>query len=178
MKGPQNRWQFPNPFSSVSFILSKILGFNPCRIMLFEHSTWPLLRGCDTEAWLILMRESAQKSLNFLTVNWVLLSVIMLLGTPNLYMISLMNSTTLAAIMEATGFTSIHFVNLSTVTKMCVNPHLAFLKGPTKSSPYVEKGQVIGMVCSWWDDTRFWWAKNWQPSHRRIKESASDTAVG
>jgi hypothetical protein len=61
-------------------------------------------------------------------------------------MISLMNSTTLAAIMEATGFTSIHFVNLSIATKMCVNPHLAFLKGPTKSSPYGEKSQVIGMV--------------------------------
>jgi hypothetical protein len=40
----------------------------------------------------------------------------------------------------------IHFVNLSTATKMCVNPPLAFLKGPTKSSPNVEKGQVIGMV--------------------------------
>jgi hypothetical protein len=25
---------------------------------------------------------------------------------------------------------------------------LAFLKGPTKSSPHVEKGQVIDMVCS------------------------------
>jgi hypothetical protein len=32
--------------------------------------------------------------------------------------------------------------------KMCVNPHLAFLKGPTKSNPHVEKGLVIGMVCS------------------------------
>jgi hypothetical protein len=31
-------------------------------------------------------------------------------------------------------------VNLSIVMKMCVNPPLAFLKGPTKSSPYVEKG--------------------------------------
>jgi hypothetical protein len=72
----------------------------------------------------------------------------MLLGTPNLYMISLMISTALAAIMEAAGFTSIHFVNLSTAMKMCVNPPLAFLKGPTKSGPNVEKGQVIGMVCS------------------------------
>jgi hypothetical protein len=48
--------------------------------------------------------------------------------------------------MEAVGFTSIHFVNLSTAMKMCVNPPLAFLKRPTKSSPYVKKGQVIGMV--------------------------------
>jgi hypothetical protein len=34
------------------------------------------------------------------------------------------------------------------VMKMCVNPALAFLKGPTKSSPHVENGHVIGMVCS------------------------------
>jgi hypothetical protein len=64
----------------------------------------------------------------------------MLLGTPNMYMISLMNSTVLAAVIEAAGFTSIHFVNLSTVMKMCVNPPLTFLKRPTKSSPHVEKG--------------------------------------
>jgi hypothetical protein len=31
-------------------------------------------------------------------------------------------------------------VNLSIATKMCVNPPFAFLKGPTKSSPHVEKG--------------------------------------
>jgi hypothetical protein len=73
----------------------------------------------------------------------------MLLGTPNLYMISLMNSTALAAMIEAAGFALIHFVNLSTATKMCVNPPLAFLNGPTKSSRHVDKGQVIGMVCSY-----------------------------
>jgi hypothetical protein len=61
-------------------------------------------------------------------------------------MISLMNSTALATVIEAAGFTWIHFVNLSTAMKMCVNPPLAFLEGPTKCSPHVEKGQVIGMV--------------------------------
>jgi hypothetical protein len=65
-----------------------------------------------------------------------------------MYIISLMNYITLAVVMEAVGFTSIHFVNLSTMMKMCVNPHLTFLKGPTKYNPQVEKGQVIGMVCS------------------------------
>jgi hypothetical protein len=63
-------------------------------------------------------------------------------------MISLMNSTDLANVMEVAGFTLTHFMNLSTVMKMCVNPPLAFLKGLTRSSPHVEKGQVIGMVCS------------------------------
>jgi hypothetical protein len=33
-------------------------------------------------------------------------------------------------------------------TKICVNPPLAFLNGPTKSSPHVGKGHVIGMVWS------------------------------
>jgi hypothetical protein len=41
------------------------------------------------------MPESVHKSLNSLIVNWVPLSVIMLLGTSSRYMISLMNSTVL-----------------------------------------------------------------------------------
>jgi hypothetical protein len=92
------------------------------------------------------MPEFAQKSLNYLAVNRVPISVIMLLEMPNLYMISLMNSIALAIVIEAACFTSIHFVNLSIATKMCVNPPLAFLKGHTKSSPRVEKGLEIGMV--------------------------------
>jgi hypothetical protein len=59
-----------------------------------------------------------------------------------------MNSTALAVVIDASGFALIHLVNLSTTMKMYVNPPLAALKGPTKSSPQVEKGQVIGMVCS------------------------------
>jgi hypothetical protein len=51
-----------------------------------------------------------------------------------------MNSTALATVMEAAGFTSIHFVNLSTAMKMCMNPPLAFLNGPTRYNPHVEKG--------------------------------------
>jgi hypothetical protein len=57
-----------------------------------------------------------------------------------------MNSIALAAMMEAAGFTSIHFVNLSTAVKICVNPPLAFLNRPTKLGSHAEKGQVIGMV--------------------------------
>jgi hypothetical protein len=51
-----------------------------------------------------------------------------------------------AAVIEAASFTLIHYVNLSTATKMCVNSPLAFLNGRTKSNPHVEKGEVIGMV--------------------------------
>jgi hypothetical protein len=46
----------------------------------------------------------------------------------------------LGPVIEAAGFTSIYFVNLSTAMKMCINPPLTFLNGPTKSSPHVEKG--------------------------------------
>jgi hypothetical protein len=49
---------------------------------------------------------------------------------PNLYMISMMNSTALAAVMEAASFTLTHFANLSTATKISVNQHLASFKGP------------------------------------------------
>jgi hypothetical protein len=66
---------------------------------------------------------------------------------PNLYMISLINSTTLAAVIEAVGFTSIHFMNLSTTMKICVNSPLAFLKEPTKQ-PLCGESHVIGMVYS------------------------------
>jgi hypothetical protein len=97
---------------------------------------------------LILIPASAQKYLNSLVVDWVPLSVIILLGTSNWHMISQMNSTALVAIIEAASFALIHLVNLSTTTKMCVNPHLAFLNGSTRSSPHVEKGQVIGMLWS------------------------------
>jgi hypothetical protein len=146
--------------------------------MLLERSTWPLLHGCNNEAYLILMHESAQKSLNSLTMNWVPLSVIMLLGMSNWYMISLMNSTALTAVMEATDVTLIYFMNLSTATKMCVNPSFTFWNGPNRFSPHVEKGQMIGMIWSWWDDTCFWWVKSWYPSQRRTRESVSDMVVG
>jgi hypothetical protein len=42
----------------------------------------------------------------------------MLLGTTNWYMISLMNSITLAVVIDAASFTLIHFVNLTTATKI------------------------------------------------------------
>jgi hypothetical protein len=72
----------------------------------------------------------------------------MLLGTPNLYMISFMNLTALAIVIEAAGFILIHIVNLSTATKICPNPPLSFLNESTRSSPDAEKGQMIGMVCN------------------------------
>jgi hypothetical protein len=63
--------------------------------------------------------------MNSLAVNGVPLYVMMLFGTSNWYMISEINSTTLAAIMEVVSFALIYLVNLSTATKMCVSQPLA-----------------------------------------------------
>lgn len=46
----------------------------------------------------------------------------------------------------AIGLALIHFVNLSTATSRWVQPPGTFMKGPTKSSPQIAKGQVMGMV--------------------------------
>jgi hypothetical protein len=70
----------------------------------------------------------------------------MLLGTLNRYMVSLMNYTALATVIDTPNFALTHLVILSTAMKICVNPPLTFLNGPTRSIPHVEKGQVIGMV--------------------------------
>jgi hypothetical protein len=37
-------------FLAQGFSLSKMLGFKPWRIILLDHSAWPLLYGCETEA--------------------------------------------------------------------------------------------------------------------------------
>jgi hypothetical protein len=66
--------------------------------------------------------------------------MIILLGTPNRYMISQMHSTALEVVKEVVDFTSIHLVNVSIAMKLSVNPPLAFLNGPTRSIPHVEKG--------------------------------------
>ena len=64
------------------------------------------------------MQLSWQKSQNFDAVTEVPRSVMIRLGTPNLCVISWMNSAALAAVVVATGFTSIHLVNLSMATNI------------------------------------------------------------
>ena len=61
-----------------------------------------------------------QKSQNSDPVKEVPRSVMIRLGTPNLCIISWMNSAALAADVVGTGFTSIHLVNLSMATNMKV----------------------------------------------------------
>ena len=90
---------------------------------------------------------SLQKDQNSSAVKLVPLSVMMLLGTPNRYMMDLMNWTVVVAVELVMGTASIHLVNLSTATSRCVCPPLEdFLSGPTISSPHWANGQASGIV--------------------------------
>ena len=64
------------------------------------------------------MQLSWQKSQNSDPVKEEPKSVGIRLGTPNLCVISSMNSAALAADMDETGFTSIYLVNLLMATNM------------------------------------------------------------
>ena len=68
------------------------------------------------------------------------------LGKPNLWSISLMNSTALSDEIFVTGLTSIHLVNLSTATNMCVKSPCAAGSGPIMSRLQQANGQDGGMV--------------------------------
>ena len=66
----------------------------------------------------MLMLLSWQKSQNSDPVKEEPKSVMIRLGTPNLCVISSMNSAALAADIHETGFTSIHLVNLLIATNI------------------------------------------------------------
>src|SRR3954469_6337933 len=86
------------------------------------------------------------------SAKFVPLSVIILCGYPYLDIISLRNFTVMDPSHFFIGFTSIHFVNLSTITNMWVIPPRAGLNGPTISKPHTENGQVMGIVFNSADD--------------------------
>src|SRR3954464_3538002 len=90
------------------------------------------------------------------STKFVPLSVIILCGYPYLKMISLRNFTAVCPSHFLIGFTSIHFVNLSTITNMWVIPSRAGLNGPTISKPHTENGQVMGIVLTRLTAYVFW----------------------
>jgi hypothetical protein len=93
--------------------VSNIFFLSALNIIPLAVSTFPLALGCDTDAYLIWMLLCYHKSKISELVKLDPRSVIMLLGIPNLNIISCMNSTALVEFREVIGFYSIHFVNLS-----------------------------------------------------------------
>jgi hypothetical protein len=71
-------------------------------------------------------------------VNWVPLSVIIWLRTPNLQTIDLMKAIAAPWVMLTTGVASGHLVNLSMAMKRYRYPLTALGNGPRISTPYDE----------------------------------------
>ena len=80
-------------------------------------------------------------------VNYVPLSVMILLGTPKRNTSPLKNLMVDCAVTFLTASTSGHFVNLSIATYKYSKPPTAQGKGPNMLSPQTEKGQERGIVC-------------------------------
>jgi hypothetical protein len=68
-------------------------------------------------------------------LNWVSLSVMIRLGSPNLQIIDLRKATTTPWVILTTGVASGHFVNLSIATKRKWYPPTALGNGPRLSTP-------------------------------------------
>src|SRR3954469_2293387 len=116
---------------------------------------------------------------NSVAVKFVLLSVMMLCGTPNLKMIDLMKLTAVRVVELVIGTASIHLVNLSTATSRCVLPPFEdFLSGPTMSSPHVANGQDSGMVLSSEAGACGLLANFWQAIQRHMISSEFLIVVG
>ena len=79
-------------------------------------------------------------------VNYVLLSVMILLGTPKRHTGPLKNLTADYAVTFLTASTSGHFVNLSIATYKYSKPPTTWGKGPRMSSPQTKNGQDRGIV--------------------------------
>jgi hypothetical protein len=73
--------------------------------------------------------------------------VMMQLGTPKRWTMSVKNSTACLDLMLVIGQTLIHLEKLSMVTRRWVKPPVVLFKGPTKSSPQMANDHVMGIVC-------------------------------
>jgi hypothetical protein len=71
----------------------------------------------------------------------------MQLGTLKRWTMSEKNSIACSDLMLVIGQASIHLENLSMATSKWVNPPVVLFRGPTKSSPQIANGHVMGIVC-------------------------------
>src|ERR1041385_2791332 len=99
-----------------------------------------------------------QNFLNLAELKFDPLSVMMSCGTPNRCIMPCIKLTAVAESRALIGFASIHFVNLSTATKMWVKPCLPVWSGLIISSPQTANGQATGIVFSSEDGLRGWLA--------------------
>ena len=88
--------------------------------MPLARSTWPLVLGCPTADQATRMWWSSQNVRNFLPVNCVPLLVMMVLGTPNLWIMSVKNNTTCSGLIQLIERALIHLENLSIATSRWV----------------------------------------------------------
>ena len=93
-------------------------GFIPDKTRAFDLSTCPLDCGCATDARSNRILFSWQNRAKAPSAKFVPLSVIMLCGCPYLRMMSFKNDTDVRPSHFLIGFTSIHLVNLCTITNM------------------------------------------------------------
>jgi hypothetical protein len=70
----------------------------------------------------------------------------MQLGTPKRWAMSVKNSTTCSDLMLVIGHASIHLENLSMATSKWVKPPVVLFRDPTKLSPQIANGHVMGIV--------------------------------
>jgi hypothetical protein len=77
----------------------------------------------------------SQYSWKIRLVNWVPLSVMIRLGTPNLQTMDLRKATAAPWVMLTTGVASGHLVNLSMATKRYRYSQMALGNGPRISTP-------------------------------------------
>jgi hypothetical protein len=80
-------------------------------------------------------------------VNWVPLSVMIRLGTPNLQTIDLRKATVAPWVISTTGVAFGHFVNLSIATKRKRYPPTALGNGTRISTPHTTNGQEGRIIC-------------------------------
>jgi hypothetical protein len=75
------------------------------------------------------------------------LSVMMQLGTPKRWMMSVKNSVACSDQTLVMGRALIHLENLSMATSKWVKPLVVLFRGPTKLSPQTVNDHVMGMIC-------------------------------
>src|ERR1041385_7181228 len=125
------------------------------------------------------MPSSSQRFWSSAALGFVLLSVMMLCGFPNLKSIDLIRFAAVRAVVLVMGAASIHLVNLSTATSRWVIPPFEdFLSGPTMSSLQMANGHEGGMVLNSEAGACGLLANLWRAMQRRMMSSAFLMAVG